>query len=194
MPQAIKEFSGYTEGASNVGANTIYTCPANTVSLILPSFTYKCNGGGGSTFAIKWKGSASTGTSNGNLVFMDMSNGDGVSGVALSKYDIEIAIPQDYASRVLFTAGPFSNNRTITTSPFMGGGSNVTNTYDQGLVRAGNTFGAPGSTTSTYNAFGNFKTGPWTMGPGDVLSYTTGTTATLQHFQYTFLILEEAGS
>ena len=191
MPQAIKEFSGHVTS----GNATVYTCPANTVSLILPSFTYFYKGSGdGDKFSIKWKGSASTDREIGNLTFGDLGGNYSVSGVSLSKYDIEVAIPQNYSVQAMFTPGPCTTTRASNSAAYLGGGSNLGNSYNSGLVKSGSTYGTPGYNTSTYNAFNKFKTGAWAMGPGDVLSYYLGSSSNTCEFSYTFLILEESGS
>jgi hypothetical protein len=189
MPQAIKEFNG----RATSGNATIYTCPADTVAILMPTWNHIHFGYSGSDrFSLKWKGAATTSTEIGNLTFEYGGGGKSVGMACLSKYDVELALPQDSDVRVIFKAGEFNSTAATNNSPWFGS-TNGGSRYQQGFVRGGVTTASSYSNDGTYNFYNQFKVGPMVMGPGDVLSYHLGASASVG-FSYSFLIIEEAGS
>ncbi len=177
MPQAIKHFNGYYRSSS---ASTVYTCPANTVALVVPTLTIVSAQANLQT-AIKWNGSAITSLSMSNLLIRHNQNNQSTAVTALSKYDIEIGYYSG-ESQIYFQPGePFTGIDSGNYAAYFG----QTNDYQSGRTSSSHAWEVSGNPRWT-----SFKTGHWAMSSGDVLSHLGNSSN--QTLYYNYVILEEA--
>ncbi len=172
MPQAIKHFNG----TATSGSATIYTCPASTIAILLPSIvvnqssTFK-----GATFA--WNSSSVAADTQGNLRFYAYSDTHDLAHVStIDKYNVLITVPDsNNANSVTY----YSPNYTTSLSTSNGAGL-----FANAASADSNPISPDGSTGK------NHCTGPWVMSAGHKLSYSLHSSGVTM--QYNFLILEEA--
>jgi len=178
MPQAIKHFSGNYRSTST---STVYTCPADTVALVVPTLTIVSAQANRKT-AIKWNGSAISNINECNLLIRHNQSAMSTNVTALSKYDIEIGYYQGYCQIYFQPGQPFTGIDSGNYGAYLGQATD----YKSGRV----------SSNFAYEVSGNprwnsFKTGHWAMSSGDVLSHSCDSSGN-QTLYYNYLILEEA--
>ncbi len=171
MPQAIKHFSGTP--SDNQG--TIYTCPANTIAMLIPSITMDSINGTRSMNLAWNRSSALTGDTQGNLRIV-LPSSNSLTVIANNKYDVEIGFPANTSSSVKFVA---DGNQNPENGLYVNGSTTTATKTNAGAV-----------SSSTFDVYRSFKTGPWIMSSGDVLSYYINIHNYLK-FSYSFLIIEE---
>jgi hypothetical protein len=181
MPQAIKHYTGQLTSGSNT---SVYTCPASTIAIVMPSIHIGPTGSGTTTFS--WNSSSNVGSSTGNLSFTAMDSQISYLISCTDKYDVQIPVRPDTTSYVHYSPY-YTSNITQYYAAF----KQLTNTSAQNNAQAyGMHAPRTNSTSGTdgYWMLKNFHTGPWVMSAGHKFGvYTTGA-----YVHWNLLILEEA--
>lgn len=191
MPQAIKQFRGL-HGTSTT--STIYTCPANTIAIVLPNIlvTPQGQGGGHGTIGYNSSSVCSSSSSNktGNYSITNGEPGYQYQITHDNPYGVKIAIgPHNNSTTQVYYSPSFTTNvhnnlyamRTLNSYY----GSTVTT--QAGLVAGDGMYRGPSvNYTLTPN---DFWAGTWAMSAGHKLTMSTQYQL---YFQYSFLIIEEA--
>lgn len=181
MPQAIYQYNGLHTSSTT----TVYTCPADTISIVVPSITVGSSGNGNAT--IGWNSSTVVAQNTGNLAWSGLDYGMTYLVAALDKYNIRVAVNSSNQSYVYFSPNHTTNiNQAYYALNMPQGTSGPTqNPFVTGEYTP-NTNTTSG--TDSYYAGRYFHTGPWTMSASDKLTIR----AQSAFVQYNFLIIEEA--
>jgi len=174
MPQAVKHYTGT---ASGLTTTTVYTCPASTIAIVVPTITVR-HGATGKYTTFGWNSSSAATQVGGNLSFYYYSGTpDYVNVSAIDKYNVLATVPKntDANSKTYFSA----SYTTLTNS-------NTATVFSSSGLTANNPIAPDGQSGGSVHA-----TGPWVMSAGHVLSYHTDVSTFLT---YNFLIIEEAAS
>ena len=174
MPQAIKHYTGT---ASGLTTTTVYTCPASTIAIVVPTITVRHSATAKYT-TFGWNSSSAAGQQQGNLSFYYYSGSDDYANVsAMDKYNVLATVPEhnDASAKTYFSA----SYATLTTS-------NTVTVFSPSNLTKRNPIAPDGQSGGCVHA-----TGPWVMSAGHVLSYHTDVSTFLT---YNFLIIEEAAS
>jgi len=196
MAQAIKQFSGIGKGAGlNDFNSTIYTCPSNTIAIVLPSIMCIAAGNGHRT-AISWNSSSTANpfvdSGRGNLIIVN----DPFESLQIShtgKHAVKCAtgVNDELSSgttKVRFSPGFVSSN--LYNTYYMAMNEPSGNTTSDKPIRAGLVSNNMWSRSSGYPLAPNeFETGTWVMGPGHKLHIYASSSG---RANYSFLIIEEA--
>ena len=196
MAQAIKEFSGIGKGAGfNDFNSTIYTCPANTVAIVLPSIMSIASSNGART-AISWNSSSTAHWATNNGMGNIIINSDPFESMQIShtgKHAVKCAtgVNDEAASGTTkiryspaFVASGLYNTYYLAMNEPSG------STTSDKPIRAGLVSNNMWSRSSGYPLAPNeFEMGTWVMGPGHKLHIHTGSSG---RANYSFLIIEEA--
>jgi len=179
MPQAIKHYTGTATGNSNA---TVYTCPASTIAIVLPTITVNQGASDYATFS--WNSDSAAGQTVGNLSFYSYGDANDRANVsAVDKYNVLVTVPDGNSSNAITY---FSATRTTLT----GATANSSAFTNDGAADT-NPITPSGLGDSSSNSPGVHATGPWVMSAGNVLSYYIDSGV---YISYNFLILEEAAS
>lgn len=176
MPQAIKHFNATATGLASA---TVYTCPASTIAIVIPTITV--NGGAGDYSTFSWNSSSAATQTVGNLSFYGFGDSNDYAHVsAIDKYNVLVTVPDDNSASSItyFSASraPMAGNNAV---GFNNGASADTNPITPtGGGRLGSVY-VPAV----------HSTGPWVMSAGHVLSYYIDNGTAIS---YSFLVLEEA--
>jgi hypothetical protein len=178
MPQAIKHFNATL---TNSSSGTVYTCPADTIAIVIPTITVNQNATNAQT-TFSWNSSTAAASFSGNLSFHYYSDSADMAHVsAIDKYNILVTVPDsnNANSKTLFAASYTTSLDTVSIASHMA----------NGLSADYNPITPSGVGKSSSNTPGVHATGPWVMSAGHVLSYYLNGN---QSTTYNFLILEEA--
>jgi hypothetical protein len=181
MPQAIKHFNGLASSSTT----TVYTCPTDTIAIIVPAITIGSSGNGKCCFG--WNSSTNAAATTGNLMYKDLDYGITYLVSAVDKYHVQVACNTSTQSYVYFSPNHTSSIDAAYYSlqmPYSNSGANA-NPKVTGFYTP-NTNATSG--TDSYWLARNFQTGPWTMSASDKLTIF----AQSAFVQYNFLIIEEA--
>lgn len=185
MPQAIKHYTGsVTSGTVNTA---IYTCPASTISILLPSITITSS----STTAvvtIGWNSSTSVAATTGNLTFTGIDSDAPYIISHTSKYDVQVPVRFSANSYTHYSAAHTSSLTSYLAS--WKGIQNLSTPHNQESAY-GTWVQAKQQATSggdAHIALHDFRTGAWVMSAGHKLGIYTNSTG---HVRYNFLVLEE---
>lgn len=177
MPQAVKHFTGTANGQASA---TVYTCPASTIAIVIP--TISVNAGSNDYITFGWNSSSAATQYGGNLSFYAYNDSNDQAHVsAIDKYNVLVTIPEDNnASAITYFSASYTGNLAGNNAvEFENGASADTNPITPtGGGRLGSTY-----TPAVHS------TGPWVMSAGHVLSYYVDSGS---YISYNFLILEEA--
>jgi len=183
MPQAIKHYNGYLSGGSDNAS--IYTCPANTIAIVLPSLVIMSDGSNANV-TIGWNSSTSVATDTGNLKFAGVDANKPYLVSHASKYDVMVPVRGNDDSLTYFSPN-HTANLTNGFYAFKSLQSTGSNSYQSES--------APGFWASNQEGNGDniklrwFHTGAWVMSATHKLGINTDSQGSIQ---YNFLILEEA--
>ena len=166
MPQAIKKFNGSLTASGNY---THYTCPSNTLALVLPSITMKNASGSTARLSIGWNSSSVASNDDGNLHYV-LNHNTAAQIACFDKYDIRASFS---SSAVHFNAG-FATFQLDS------------NVYQFYLSTTNTKY----INTSGGDVGPSFPTGPWAMTAGDKLSINVNNSNL--YVGYNYLIIEEA--
>jgi hypothetical protein len=170
MPQAIKHFNAVL---TNSTTGTVYTCPADTIAIVIPTITVNHNANSVQT-TFSWNSSTAAGSFTGNLSFYYYATANDQAHVsAIDKYNVLVTVPNsnNASASTYFSASHTSNLDS----------SSVASSFGNGLSADTN----PIHTADDHV----HSTGPWVMSAGHVLSYYLNGN---QSTTYNFLIIEEA--
>lgn len=176
MPQSIAKYNGQYTGGS--GATTVYTCPADTVALIVPNMLMY-NGSSGAFTSIRYdSSSAATGTTA-NIIFYAPSTSNAFVHIAsLDKYRISLQAQSAFRNDVRFYPSSGSIN-------YLG----YTESNEAARYVAEHYDMDTGSEAGGSKATGMIV-GPWLMDAGNILSLFANNSN--NRISYSFMIIEEA--
>lgn len=188
MPQAIKHYTG---SVHNTTSDSIYTCPASTISIVLPSITITGSSSNGA-ITIGWNSSTSVASTTGNLAFTGIDSDAPYIISHTSKYDVQVPVRYFQDSLTYYsaahTAGVTSGGiyswrgmQSLTTPHVK---ESAFGTWIQARQQAT-------SGVDNYIALHDFRTGAWVMSAGHKLGIYANNAA---YAKYNFLVLEEAAS
>lgn len=174
MPQSIAKYNGQYTGGS--GATTVYTCPANTVALIVPNmFIYV--GANSTNSSIRYDSSSAASAGTGNILYASPPTGNFCHIAAVDKYRISLHASNGGSDDVRFRPDSGSTN-------YLG--------YTES--NQASRFVAEHYEMYTSSTVGSYATrmvvGPWLMDAGNILSLFSDNTN--NRISYSFMIIEEA--
>ena len=185
MPQAIKHYTG---SVTNTTSDSIYTCPASTISIVLPSITIASSSSNG-IITIGWNSSTSVAATTGNITFTGIDSDAPYMISYTSKYDVQVPVRFSQDSLTYYSAA-HTSSLTSSTNAWRGIQS-LSSPYLK--ESAYSSWGAvqPASTSGgfSYISLRHFHTGAWVMSAGHKLGIHANNVA---YAKYNFLVLEEA--
>lgn len=195
MPQAIKQFNGLCDGSSTFQQTTVYTCPANTIAIVLPNCLFMATTSNGIA-TLGYNSSSVTHTTSPS----SGSGNYGVDGIDVTypyqithdgKHNVKIAVQGHRTGSNMYYTPNFAS--TSLRSPYSGyaqlenwAASNTSLEPVQGGWVAGSITRLNSSNAPFFP--NDFIVGTWNMGAGHKLSLA----AQSVRIQYSFLIIEEA--
>lgn len=185
MPQAIKHYTG---SVSNTTNTNIYTCPASTISIVLPSITITSSGSGG-TVTIGWNSSTSVASTTGNISFTGIDSDAPYIISHTSKYDVQVPVRFSQDSLTYYSAAHTSNITNSINS--WRGIQSLSSPYHKESAYGSWNAAQPTATSGgfSYISLRHFHTGAWVMSAGHKLGISSTNSA---YTKYNFLVLEEA--
>ena len=176
MPQAIKHFNAIATGQASA---TVYTCPASTIAIVIPTITVNQSTSDYSTFS--WNSSSAATQTAGNLSFYGFGDSNDYAHVsAIDKYNVLVTVPDDnHVSSITYFSASYT---TLTGNPATRF-ANGTSADSNPITPTG------GGRLGSVYVPAVHSTGPWVMSAGHVLSYYTDNGTAIS---YNFLVLEEA--
>lgn len=178
MPQAIKHFNATL---TNSTSDTVYTCPADTIAIVIPTITV-CHNANSVQTTFSWNSSTAAGDFTGNLSFYYYNGANDLAHVSsLDKYTVLATVPDSNDTNA-FTYFSASHTSSLNVS-------SVGAAFGNGQSDHSNAVTPIGSSRTSSFVPSVHSTGPWVMSAGHVLSYYLNGN---QSTTYNFLILEEA--
>lgn len=188
MPQAIKHFNGTVRGTTD---NNIYTCPASTIAIVLPSISIMGSSTNGFV-TIGWNSSTSVSNTQGNLYFSGIDSDAPYLISHTSKYDVQVSVRTGSTDSTTHYSPSFTTNLSSTQYAWnYFAGNSLTTSYQRASAFGTWAVLQPTSTNTTLGTaqLRDFRTGAWSMSAGHKL----GIDAQNNSFaHYSFLIIEEA--
>ena len=192
MAQAIKQFNGTTYGSFATQQDTVYTCPSNTVAIVLPNCLFiptYAGGSGGLGYNSSTLSAYGDNNGQGNYI---ITGGDTNFAYQIShddKHRVRIALMNQNTDSFLYWSPNWTTNLKNSSYGLHENREPWTNsTYGPhySALVAGAIERAPNSNAAF--AAKDFVAGTWVMGAGHKLTIN----ALTMRVQWSFLIIEEA--
>lgn len=192
MAQAIKQFNGTTYGPVSVAYTTVYTCPSDTVAIVLPNCMFIPTYSGG-TGALGYNSSSVSDTYSDYGNFL-INGGDVDFPYQIThddKHRVRIGLMNQNTDSNMYYSPNWTTNITSNTYALKENREPWTNsTYGPHFAAiVGGQMGRSPNSNGSIHA-DDLVAGTWVMGAGHKLTLS----AQLMRIQYSFLIIEEAAS